>query len=329
MDLRPIYYVYRYIRLDTNTPFYCGKGFGKRATAFKQHSKKCQAIIAHAGVEVEYIMENMPEKESFAKEMEFIKLYKSYGWCEANETLGGEGSSGFKHSQKAKDKISKANTGRKHSPETRAQMCRDRKGRKGTPHTENTKKKLAKQHTGLKASKQTKERMAKSHGGKPFEVWTASEFKLVGIWNTITECSRDLKLWEEAISAALHKRQRRTGTGGYIFRYVDDKTSLERIHHPHTKEEIGRNISKATRGLKRSDITKERISQATKRQFAEKGNPFAKKVIDLTTGKIWKSAKEAALELGYIPSSLCNWLNGTNPNKTTLRYLKDTEKSRR
>lgn len=46
-----------------------------------------------------------------------------------------------------------------------------------------------------------------------------------------------------------------------------------------------------------------------------------KPVIDVATGKTLESAREAAKYLGVNRDTLKKWLNGTNPNPTTYRYI--------
>lgn len=46
-----------------------------------------------------------------------------------------------------------------------------------------------------------------------------------------------------------------------------------------------------------------------------------KQVIDLSSGFVFISAKDAAISTGIIYSTLVNMLNGTNTNKTCLRYI--------
>jgi hypothetical protein len=50
---------------------------------------------------------------------------------------------------------------------------------------------------------------------------------------------------------------------------------------------------------------------------------FGKKVICNKTGKIYKNAKEAAIELGYNHKTLCNMLNNNfnQKNSTNLKYI--------
>lgn len=46
-----------------------------------------------------------------------------------------------------------------------------------------------------------------------------------------------------------------------------------------------------------------------------------KPVIDITTGKIYRSIREAAYNIGYNPDTLRHQLNGTNRNKTSLKFI--------
>lgn len=106
--------VYRHIRLDTNTPFYVGKGSLARAYKIKSNrSEYHKRIRLKHGCVVQIIFKNLTEAEAFAKEIEFIALYKKFGMCEANLTLGGEGSAGRLVSKETAQKIAKANLGKK------------------------------------------------------------------------------------------------------------------------------------------------------------------------------------------------------------------------
>jgi group I intron endonuclease len=95
MRRQDIYYIYRHIRLDTNTPFYVGKGCKDRAFQ-KKSRNKYWLHIAKTGYRVEIFIKNLTEEEAYKKEIEFIKLYKTFNFCEANFTTGGEGAWGYK-----------------------------------------------------------------------------------------------------------------------------------------------------------------------------------------------------------------------------------------
>ena len=88
------------MRKENNTPYYIGKGTGKRAWSKSRHSLKVpdkQRII---------IMEtNLTEVGAFALERFYIKWYgrKDLGTgILRNLTDGGEGVTGYKHSEEHK-----------------------------------------------------------------------------------------------------------------------------------------------------------------------------------------------------------------------------------
>jgi hypothetical protein len=137
------FYTYRYIRLDTNTPFYVGKGKGRRASNISSHNNICKNIAKKHGYIIEYIIENTTEKIAFAKEIEFISMYKNLGYCEANLTGGGEGISGFNHSLKTKKKISRSHSGK--------------------TLTKEHKEKLSIAHVGKTLTKEHKEKLSKAN----------------------------------------------------------------------------------------------------------------------------------------------------------------------
>lgn len=173
------FYIYRYVRLDTFKPFYVGKGRDKRAKLLYHHNELCKRIASKHGFEIEYILENLSESQSFTKEQEFIKLYKDLGLCEANFTNGGEGPSGRKLSQETKLKISLAHKGKKKSPEHIKNMSLCRKGipiknrwTKGNifEKSQETKDKISKTQKGKKLSPAHVENIRKARTG-----WIFSE----------------------------------------------------------------------------------------------------------------------------------------------------------
>ncbi len=191
-----MYYVYRHIRKDKNIPFYIGKGKGNRAYTAKNRNQYWHDIVNKHGYEVEIILDELTEKESFDKEIEFIKLYKDHSYCEANFTNGGEGISGYVHSKETRNKLSILNIGRVHTDETKekiAQAGRDRTHEKwtdeqklkhsirtkdsnkrhigntyalGYKHSDNTKLKLSEINTGKKLTDETKTKLSIAHMGK-------------------------------------------------------------------------------------------------------------------------------------------------------------------
>lgn len=130
------FYVYRYIRLDKNTPFYVGKGCGNRIHRFSDRNKYFLNIVKSIPYRAEIIMNNLDEKTAFVKETELIGLYKKYGMCEANLAAGGLGCSGWKPDQEWISRLKERNSGqknpmfgKKHKKESKEKNNKSRKGK--------------------------------------------------------------------------------------------------------------------------------------------------------------------------------------------------------
>ena len=108
-----MFYVYRHIRLDLDTPFYVGKGKDNRAFSKDRNNLYWHNIVKKAGIRVEIVKHFINEKEAFAFERCLIEVYKRFNMCEANFTSGGEGASGRIITEEFKQKISFANLGSK------------------------------------------------------------------------------------------------------------------------------------------------------------------------------------------------------------------------
>jgi hypothetical protein len=107
--------VYEHIRPDTNAIFYVGKGSHCRAYSKHRRNKHWNSVVAKAGgYSVRLIADDIEEDLSFLVEMERINQLKRIGLTLTNKTDGGEGPSGFHHTDMAKRKISEAQMGEKH-----------------------------------------------------------------------------------------------------------------------------------------------------------------------------------------------------------------------
>ena len=126
-----IFYTYMWLR-ENGSPYYIGKGLGRRAFISDAHSVKCprdkDRII---------VQEWMSEQQAFEAEKFLISCYGRIDngtGCLRNLTDGGEGASGHVHSEEHKHKIGAANKGisrnlgRKPSDEARQKMSRSHKG---------------------------------------------------------------------------------------------------------------------------------------------------------------------------------------------------------
>lgn len=115
MNERRDYYVYGYVRLDTNTYFYIGKGTNNRYKRIDLRSNHFKNIINSVDCAVEIIKDNLTEEEALDLEQDLIESLvfeegytiefdsfqdKNEGFNHlVNCTYGGEGISGYKHTE--------------------------------------------------------------------------------------------------------------------------------------------------------------------------------------------------------------------------------------
>lgn len=144
-----IFYVYRHT--FANGYIYIGKGKNERAYKTSERNKFYNNILKKYGKPlIEILFNNLAEKESFKVEIEQISIHKTNGFKLLNMTNGGEGVSGFKHSELSKAKM-KINTSFR-NPEVRKKISESRKGkpsgRKGFIMSEEQKNKISKNRKG-------------------------------------------------------------------------------------------------------------------------------------------------------------------------------------
>lgn len=124
------FYVYVWIRLDTNQVFYVGKGSNNRYKDMLMRNKYFYNVVNKVGkdnIEIKIIENNLTEDEAFEKEKYYIQYYKEQGNKLTNMTSGGEGSSDwFEHlTEEEKERhrqISKSFEGKKHTEETKQKI---------------------------------------------------------------------------------------------------------------------------------------------------------------------------------------------------------------
>ena len=308
------FYVYEHIRLDNNTCFYVGKGKGDRIDELDRNKHHDNISNKHGHVAV-MIKDNLTEDEAFELERERIEYYvftlgygidiEGYENRENNEfltnmTFGGEGVSGIKLSEEAKRKISEKNKGKKLSDETKRKMSKSFKGRK---LSEETRKKMSESkkgnvpwNKGKQLSEEYKKKLSESHKG----IQLSEEHK-----KNLSESLKGKHHSEEAklkISESLKGRHRSEEVKQKISESRKGKQTGK--NHPlygkHLSEEVKQKISESRKGMQFSEEHKKKISESCKgRQLSEEtkkkmSKKAGKKVICITTGKIFNSRKEAS-----------------------------------
>lgn len=173
------YYVYEHWRLDRDECFYVGKGKAGRAYSSKNRNRHHKAICAKLSregfaMEVRMVAVGLFEKEAFALEIERIQFWREAGVDLVNVTNGGEGTSGMRHSDEVKKRISALNKGksaafkgRKHTEETKAVLSAKAKLRGPSKLTAEVIEKIAQSHRGRKRSYETCLKISEAKKGKP------------------------------------------------------------------------------------------------------------------------------------------------------------------
>lgn len=186
------YYIYEYVRLDYNEPFYIGKGKGNRWKDKRSRNKYFLNICNHTDVAVVILNKGLDEKTSYEYESYYIWYYRDVlGYNLTNIVDGGEGGKGgnniIKLSEyekirwknklsvaaknqwknmskesinKIKNGISKANKNKKTSIETRNKISNKLKG-KNNPMYGKTGE--LNPFYGKHHSEETRNKMSKNH----------------------------------------------------------------------------------------------------------------------------------------------------------------------
>lgn len=166
------YYVYEYIRLDNNEPFYVGKGHGDRWKDMRRYyNSHFMNVINKVEIAVNILANNLTEDEAFGLEIYYIYLYRDImGYDMCNIQDGGEGHSlygdlnpfyGKKHSEESLEKMRKSHTGKYPSIETRKKLSIQRTGKGNNMWG---KRGELSPHWGKKYSEERKNNISKSLG---------------------------------------------------------------------------------------------------------------------------------------------------------------------
>ena len=169
------FYTYAHINKDTNKIFYIGKGIKNRYKSTDRRNQYWHNIVNKHGYNAEILAYWKTEKEALDHEMLLISCFKEMNYKLANMTDGGEGTSGYKHSEttklkmknkvvldETKQKISKSGENRIFSKETKQKLSDAKKGNThcvGRKCSELTKQKISKKLKGRIMSEESRLKM--------------------------------------------------------------------------------------------------------------------------------------------------------------------------
>lgn len=139
-----IYYVYEWIRLDINEPFYVGKGKDDRCFTFRKRNKYFNDIVKYCennsiGIAVNILESNLTNDEALMTECWYINYYIfECGYNITNQTWGGDGGDIVSmmtseqkrlYSIKMHNSCLGKNKGHFHSKEAKIKMSESKKGK--------------------------------------------------------------------------------------------------------------------------------------------------------------------------------------------------------
>lgn len=115
-----LFYVYVDSRLDTQEPFYVGKGNLRRTNDYKCHNRKWHIIVAKHGVSRKVVLESDDESAALFEEARLIFELKTRDYLGgANMDDGGKGVKGYKHTLDTKEILSNLSRARLNTEEER------------------------------------------------------------------------------------------------------------------------------------------------------------------------------------------------------------------
>jgi hypothetical protein len=155
-----MFYVYEHIRPDTNAVFYVGKGQKDRHKSKRDRNQYWHNIVKKAnGFLSKVIVKEVDEELIFLVEQERIDQLKRLGINLCNLTKGGEGQTGFRHTEESKKKMREAVVSRPPRKMSIEQKEILRKANTGVVFTEERKRKISEKAKGRKLSEERKEKL--------------------------------------------------------------------------------------------------------------------------------------------------------------------------
>lgn len=244
------FYTYAYLRED-GSPYYVGKGSARRIyVKNKRHIKppkdKSRVI---------FLKRNLTEEDAFKHEKYVIAIFgrKDLGTgILLNMSDGGQGSSGYKHTKKAIEKISKSSKGKVLSEQTKKKISESHTGKRGRKLSEEHKLKISlalkgrvPHNKGISPSSEVRKKISESVKGKIVSDETRKK---------ISKIHKGKKLSEEQ-----KKRLKEVNTGKKMSEETKRKLSLINSGKKHPQY-----------GKPKSEETKRKMTETRKKKAEEK-----------------------------------------------------------
>ncbi len=213
-----MYYVYIHRKATTGEVFYVGKGHGNRAYSHRNRNRMWQRVVKRHGITVEIVIEGIQEWYAFELEKDLITSYgrrSDNSGVLVNMTEGGEGVSGFRHSEETKTTISKKNKGTKKS----ADFCKKLSVLKigntnmlGKTLSTESRIKIAEANRNRHVSNETKHKIGQSN--------SKAVLRSDGVvYASMVEAGRLTGIYPSSISSCCSGKVK--SAGGYYWSYVN------------------------------------------------------------------------------------------------------------
>lgn len=197
-----MFYVYAHYTPQGHL-FYIGKGSKKRAYSFYKRSNHWNNIVSKYGnPTVAILVEVETEKEAFKHEIKLIAKYRNEGIKLCNKTDGGEGTSGYKHTDIQRENNRQARLGKptwnKGVPcreETKLKIREIKLGKVGKLHTLETKIAISVANTGKKRTEEFKNIMRKLKSGLTHSKETKIKIGLKSKGNNFAAGNTNNRAW--------------------------------------------------------------------------------------------------------------------------------------
>jgi hypothetical protein len=187
------FYVYEHWRPDTGEIFYVGKGHARRAFDMRRGRNRWHKFIVAKikemglSVQIRVVHSDLEESEAFSREIELIAHWRKKDATLVNQTIGGDGTSGLKHTEEWKEAMRRLNLWKNMSPEAIAKTAAFHKGKKWS--------------LGLKRPREEVERLAALNRGKRRSPDVIERLRAIRLANPTFKGKTHTAEWREKMRA--------------------------------------------------------------------------------------------------------------------------------